>query len=275
MHESDALPDVPPLISSRPRWRWFVHLTLLTLYTVLLGAVAAIRHPADAAPMLPTSIGPLLVALSAELILFGIIFALALSFSRAGRDELFLRWHGGIEPVKRGFIYSIIFRVLLFAIMTGIAIVASALTGGHEDLASRLRPDTEQLVDARALVEHPFYFFVNITFVSFVFAGFREELWRAGMLAGFNALLPGGLDRKAGRWFAIIFTAVAFGFGHLPQGWGGVLLTAALGLGLGMIIVRQQSIWDAVFAHGFFDATTFALLYFVARFQPQIIPSGH
>ena len=33
-----------------------------------------------------------------------------------------------------------------------------------------------------------------------------------------------------------------------------------LGVGLGAIMVYHQSIWPAVFAHGIFDATTFALL---------------
>ena len=224
--------------------------------------------------MLPPTIGPLLIALGAELILFGAIFGIALAFSRAKVDNLFLRWRGGLQPVTSGFVYSILLRVTLLILMAVIAFVGSALTGGHEDWASRLRPETEQLIDVKALGDHPLYFLLNITFVSFGFAGFREELWRAGMLAGFNALLPGGLDQKAGRWFAIIFSAVAFGFGHLAQGWGGVLLTAALGLGLGSIIVWRRSIWPAVFAHGFFDATTFVMLYCLARFRPELLQSG-
>jgi len=177
--------------------------------------------------------------------------------------------------VVRGFVYSIALRASLFVLMAAIAVAAYLATGGKSQLASQLQPDTEHLVNAKALVENPAYFFLNVTFVSFVFAGFREELWRAGMLAGFNALLPGGLSRPGAKWLAIGFTAIVFGLGHLPQGWGGVLLTGALGLGLGMIIVRHRSIWEAALAHGFFDATTFVLLYVVARFQPGWINGAH
>lgn len=37
-------------------------------------------------------------------------------------------------------------------------------------------------------------------------------------------------------------------------------MTAVLGFLLGMIMVLHQSIWPAVIAHGFFDATSMALL---------------
>jgi membrane protease YdiL (CAAX protease family) len=39
-----------------------------------------------------------------------------------------------------------------------------------------------------------------------------------------------------------------------------VLFAGVLGLGLGLIMVFHRSIWPAVLAHGFFDATTMALL---------------
>jgi membrane protease YdiL (CAAX protease family) len=38
------------------------------------------------------------------------------------------------------------------------------------------------------------------------------------------------------------------------------LLAGALGVGLGLIMVLHRSIWPAVIAHGFFDATSMALL---------------
>ena len=70
---------------------------------------------------------------------------------------------------------------------------------------------------------------------------------------------------------AVAIAAVIFGLGHLPQGWGGVAMTGALGLGLGWIIVRHQSAREAIFAHGFFDATTFAALYLVIKYFPDAL----
>ncbi|MDB6109069.1 MAG: Abortive infection protein, partial [Pedosphaera sp.] len=65
--------------------------------------------------------------------------------------------------------------------------------------------------------------------------------------------------------------AVIFGLGHTAQGWSGVAITAFLGLGLGAIMLRHRSIWEAVIAHGFFDAGTFALLYCIAKFHPELL----
>ena len=69
-------------------------------------------------------------------------------------------------------------------------------------------------------------------------------------------------------------TAVVFGLGHVSQGWGGVVLTTILGLGLGLILVWRRSFWEAVLAHGFFDATTFALMFLLARYWPQFLPGA-
>jgi membrane protease YdiL (CAAX protease family) len=38
------------------------------------------------------------------------------------------------------------------------------------------------------------------------------------------------------------------------------LFAGLLGLGLGLIMVFHRSIWPAVLAHGFFDATSMALI---------------
>jgi membrane protease YdiL (CAAX protease family) len=257
------------------RWRWGLHLLLLTAYPVVIGIVAAMRHAEQETPMLPSQIRPLLAAMSVEMLLFSVVLGLALAVSRPGWEALWLEWKGRLQPLVRGFLYSIALRAMLAVFMIVIAGATTVATGGHNKIVEKLQPETEELVDAKALVDHPAYLALNLTLVSFVFAGFREELWRAGMLAGFNGLLRGGLAQPSGRWFAIGFTAVAFGLGHLPQGWGGVLLTGALGFGLGVIIVRQKSIWEAVLAHGFFNATTFLLLYGMAKFRPDLIPAAH
>ena len=270
----------PPLSASEPpvngavgRWRWTLHLLLLTAYPVVLGILGATNR-SDSAPMLPTKIKPLLYALSLDFVVFAAVFVLALFASRARAEALFLKWRGRLQPISRGFVYALGLRFALFIVMFALAAAAYVASGGHGGLAEQLRPETEQVVDAQALVRSPGYLLVNLTLVSFLFAGFREELWRAGMLAGFNALLPGGLSRYVNRWLAVGFSAIAFGLGHMPQGWGGVLMTGALGVGLGLIMLHHQSIWEAVIAHGFFNATTFLMLYGMVKFHPEWIQSA-
>jgi membrane protease YdiL (CAAX protease family) len=275
MVESPPLPPDVPAEKQSARWRWAIHLLVLSLYPLLLGFAAAMRQAGKTNPMLPTRVGPLLAALSVEMLLFCAVFAVALSISRPRWNALWLGWKGRLQPIIRGFLYSLALRASLAVLMLVIAAGAFLATGGRDKLGDKLRPEAEELVDAKALVENPGYLVLNLTLVSFVFAGFREELWRVGMLAAFNALLPGGFAKSSGRWLAIGFSAVVFGLGHLPQGWGGVLLTGVLGAGLAMIILWHRSIWEAVLAHGFFDATTFLLLYAIARFRPDLIPGGH
>jgi membrane protease YdiL (CAAX protease family) len=58
-----------------------------------------------------------------------------------------------------------------------------------------------------------------------------------------------------------------FGSGHTVQGALGVCATTLLGLGLGGIMLWRRSIWEAVIAHGFFDASTFLALYFLTKYH--------
>ncbi|MGH7967362.1 MAG: CPBP family intramembrane glutamic endopeptidase, partial [Limisphaerales bacterium] len=120
--------------------------------------------------------------------------------------------------------------------------------------------DVGALVDVNALRRNPIYFWLTITLVSFVLAGFREELWRSGVLAGLRGVWPGAFASTSGQIAAAALAAVVFGLGHLAQGWLAACGAGLLGLGLGIIMVVHRSIWPAVIAHGAFDATTFGLL---------------
>ena len=135
------------------------------------------------------------------------------------------------------------------------------------------RPKIENLLDLGALRD-PVYLLLTLTLVSFVVAGLREELWRAGMMTAFTALLPARWRNRWGQAAAITFAAVIFGLGHLPQGAAGVVLTGVLGLGLGWIMTFHRSLWVAVLAHGFFDATSFIGIWALERsgLLKQLIP---
>lgn len=265
------LEPLPPAPRATPLG-WAVHLALLTSYPLVLGVVSFFATPNTDQPVIPTELLSFLGMMSFELLAFGFIFGLAWLASRASAEALFLTWNGGWRPVWRGFLYAIGLRLLIALVFLFVGFVATALLGSSDDLMKKLQPETEQLVNAQALAKDPVYLWLNLTFVSFVVAGLREELWRAGMLAGLFALFPRRFGGTAGKVVAVSLVALAFGLGHLVQGWGGVTMTTILGVGLGSIIILHRSIWEAVLAHGFFDATTFTLLYILARFRPDLLP---
>src|SRR4051812_36823598 len=113
----------PPLNRPIARWRWTLHLLLLTAYPVVLGVLGSMNR-SDSAPMLPTRVKPLLYALSLDFVVFAGVFVLALFASRARREVLFLKWRGQFQPISRGFVYALGLRFALFALMFLLAVVA-------------------------------------------------------------------------------------------------------------------------------------------------------
>lgn len=249
---------------SRPdtaRYRWILHAMLLASYPIAVGLAGNRAHGDDPAPMLPTDTAALLVTGSLELLLFGFVFALAWLASRCSSDQLLLRWHGGAAPLWQGLGYSLALRAgVMAALLLGL-LAAWLVTGDPQAFAAAMQPDTGRMVDAAALDRSPVYLLTNLIFTSFIVAGLREELWRAALLAACLVLFPGAAARPGGRALFVIATALLFGLGHLVQGPGGVLLTTLLGIGLGWIMLHHRSIWPAVLAHGFFNATSFLLLW--------------
>ena len=268
----DETAQPPPLLAPRPRWRWAVHLAMLAAYVLGTGiAGVLLRGGGDKGSRtsaMPPDLRSLAIMCGAEVLGFLIIFGLAWIFSRARWYELLLKWRGGARPILWGIAYSVLLRVVI-AMLTAMVFVPIYQMKGERAIED-LRPKTEATVNMQALKD-PMYLLFALTVVSFVMAGFREELWRAGMLAGFAGVAPTIFGTRKGQYIAVMIAAVIFGLGHLPQGWGGVAMTAGLGVGLGWIMVRHQSAWEAILAHGFFDATTFAALYVVIKYFPAAL----
>jgi membrane protease YdiL (CAAX protease family) len=267
-------PGLPPVISepappapSIGRWRWWVHLSILTAYPILMGLAGAFMQPGKG-PLLPSDPLQLAAGVGNELLLFGLVFLLAWSASRASFEDLRLGWTRGLTPVGRGFLYGIGLQVAVM--LLGIIIRAIvAISGGQVEALDKLQPEYERLVDPNELANKPIYLWMNVTLVSFVMGGLREEFWRSGMLAGLGGVAPKVFGTPKGQVWAVCVTAVCFGLGHLAQGWGGVVVTSILGVALGMILLWHRTIWTAVFAHGFFDAASFWLIYLVAKYAPE------
>lgn len=270
-----AIPDGAGLRVSRARW--WIHLLLLATYPLILGVLGYLNTRDSAQPMLPRDTSGLLIVAAFEILVFGVIFGIAWSCSRASPTQLHLPWRGGVLPFLRGFGYAIGLRLLIALILLGLIVVA--LLSGLADLETMKAfmaengPKVEKLVDSESLTRDPLYLTLNLTLISFVVAGFREELWRAGVIAGLVALFPRRFSSIPGRVAAVTIAAVIFGLGHLPQGWMAVGMIGFLGFGLGLILVFHRSIWDAVLAHGFFNAASFAMMYMIAKMASNS-PSG-
>ena len=266
--------DIPPVIGENGgtetemvvRWRWWLHVILLGILPVIVGVMGYLGRHRTIALLPPTAAGLLQVCLL-EMGFFAVVFAVAWLISRANAQQMLLPWRDGVMPLLLGFAGSIALRLLVMVLLMPIAIVWLLLNGKGASQLQQMRPGTEHLLDATALVRSPVYFVLCLTLVSFVVAGLREELWRAGLLAGFKALFPRQFETWRGRVIAVAVVSLLFGSGHTVQGWLGVCATTLLGMGLGAIMLWRRSIWEAVIAHGFFDASTFVALYFLTKYH--------
>lgn len=265
-----VIPDSEPVRNTVPRWRWWIHLLILTAYPISLGVLSATMRT-DHGPLLRANPVELAVGIFSELALFAFIFGLAWLASRANARELRLQWSSGLAAITRGFLYSIALRLGIMLVMVVVLAILYVAAGYSPEDIKKLSPEYENLIDSKALVSSPLYFWLNFTVVSFVLGGFREELWRAGMLAGMAGVAPKVFSSIPGQIAAVCVASISFGLGHLTQGWGGVVQTTFLGVGLGLIIVWHRTIWTAVFAHGFFNATSFLMIYILTKLNPDLL----
>jgi membrane protease YdiL (CAAX protease family) len=259
MEMEEAAPSAQNTVS---RGRWWLHVLILGAYPLVLGFIG-LRQSSENRPIMPGTAGGLIMLALFEMAFFGVLFGMAWFFSRANVDQLYLRWRDGFRPILRGFLYSIGLRLLIIVAVAMVVITLYFIFNFDREQLESARPRVEAVVSPESLQTDPLYFALSLTLISFVVAGFREELWRAGMLAGLQSLFPGRLHGFGGGMGAVTLIAVFFGLGHTPQGWVAVGMTTLLGIGLGAMIVYYRSIWEAVLAHGFFNATSFLMLYWI------------
>lgn len=277
--------EIPPVIGSEPfepppariaRWRTGLMLVLMGAYPVVLGILGArLRTGIPGESALPASVAGLLQVSAENLGIFALLFLVAAALGRPSRQELYVQNSPGLKTWALGLGYSVALRAGLAVLaMVALSIAGAVLTvrGRSLDSLTAARPQVENLLDPGALRD-PVYFVLTLSLVSFIVAGLREELWRAVVCAALLRLLPRWEISVRGRLSVVGLAAIIFGLGHLPQGWGGVVLTGILGLGLGAILLFHRSLWMAVLAHGFFDATSFALIRLVDQlgFLDQVL----
>lgn len=265
---TEELPLAPTPLPQRRPGLW-AHLLLILPLPLVAGLIGTTRHSSHRAALSDHWQG-LLVTCAFEMLVFGAFLALALRLSRTTRDDLMLHLRRPWQAVFVGMGYSVLLRLGLLVIaslVAGILVATHVITPQSlQDFATANRPDVEALVNLSALKNDPAYYWLTLTLVSFGVAGLREELWRAASLSILGRLWPRAFGGTSGPYAAVVLTAIIFGLGHATQGVLAMALTAVLGLMLGAIMVFHRSIWPAVMAHGFFDATTFALLPLASKF---------
>ncbi len=269
---TEPLAQPPRLVS---RARWLGHLVILAALPIAVAIVGLAHRGADR-PALTHGVSGLLLVCVKELLITGVLFGFAWLLSRASRDDLLLRWRLGFWAIPLGLGYSVAMRMIVgvtLGLLAGILVVSRVISAEHlQEFVMQNRPKVEVLMDVPLLQERTLYFWLSITLVSFVVAGLREELWRAGMLAGLRRVWPGVFGTRAGEMAAVVVVALLFGLGHAPQGIIAVVLTAFIGLILGGVMAAHRSVWPAVIAHGAFDAGSIIMLAFL---NPDLLRQFH
>ena len=259
--------------SNVPRWRWWIHFALIGGY-ILPGVLRGLYFVPQR-PVLTGSARGLLVVCGFNLGAFAVVFLLGWLASHATAEELFLPWRQGWWVLPLGIGYSIAFRVIL-AVVGMITILFLVIThlvdvDSLRNVAVQIRPRVDHLVDFSALQTNRIYYWLVLTLVSFVGAGSVRNCGEL-TLAGMRALWPRAFLSPTGEVIAIVVIAIGFGAAHLSMGSLAAAVATLLGLFLELILIVHRSIWPAVIAHGFFDATTFALLPLVASRVPHPHP---
>jgi membrane protease YdiL (CAAX protease family) len=85
-----------------------------------------------------------------------------------------------------------------------------------------------------------------MTVTVMIAGGLREEAQRAFVLTRFRQSLGGSV-------LGLLFFSLAFGAGHVQQGWDAVILTSLLGLIWGVVYLVRGSIVAPVVSHAAFD----------------------
>lgn len=266
--------DPPP--ASRPiaRWRWFVATLLVGAFPVFAAwsSTTRVKNNGGDQATLPSSVEGLLLAGSLQLAIILLFFGAGWLFSRATKSELWLHWRKGIAPIWQGALYSIGLRFLPLLPLIVAAVVLTMLGYKPEVLSqwvSANRPQTEGIGDS-IRTGSALYKALSLTFFSFVVAGFGEELWRVATMRGLIEIAPRTMSPLVRNSIAVVVSALVFGIGHWYQGVVGVGVTALIGIALGAMTLYHKSVWPAIIAHGFFNATSFLMVVLgVDKMAPQ------
>ncbi|WP_271078725.1 CPBP family intramembrane glutamic endopeptidase [Aurantiacibacter sp. MUD61] len=143
------------------------------------------------------------------------------------------------------------------AVGTAVIFLIFGLGGAAVEALGLDSPDASMVLDL--ITESPVIFALWIVGVAWLAAGTGEELLYRGFLMDRLARLSG---LRGKPWLVIVIQAALFGLPHAYQGWGGVLVTGAVGLFLGWLRMQQKgNLWACIIAHAAVDTIAMGLFY--------------
>ena len=100
--------------------------------------------------------------------------------------------------------------------------------------------------------------------VAIVAGGIREELQRAFLLRRFEMHLGGAM-------VGVIVLSVAFGLGHIVQGWDAVMTTGVLGAFWALIYLRRRSALAPIISHSGFNSLEILRVAITGQYQLSVV----
>lgn len=150
-------------------------------------------------------------------------------------------------------------QTLLLALFVGIVFQALSLYV-IEPLLGKLTGDIPDVSVFRPLVGNvpQLFFFLGL---SWTFAAFGEEMiYRGYFMHRFADLF---YRNKTGFIVGVILSNLLFGFGHMYQGFSGMIITGLTGLLFaGLFFATNRNLWVAIIAHGIYDTVGFLMVFF-------------
>jgi membrane protease YdiL (CAAX protease family) len=177
-----------------------------------------------------------LVSAIDTVVLLGLIVALLRVGGERPRD-VFLGSRRGFPEVVLGMATLPLVLGMVALVQIGIYTLAPFLRTVPEN-------PFESMIESPALIG-------AFTLLVVIAGGLREELQRAFLLHRFEQHLGGAT-------VGLVITSLAFGLGHVVQGWDAVVVTGLLGATWGVMFLRRRSVVATVTSHALFNAAQVA-----------------
>jgi uncharacterized protein len=233
-------------LSGRSRWRLQ---QAILCFPVLLSLIqiAAGHHP-----RLPDDLFHFASFLGLELLSWGTVFLAAFYASGITARQLRLEISQPLRAICLGILWFVVIQALSSAVFGVVLkwVNPHTLWEGDEKVFSAF--------NAQSIVLHP-GFSIAIYGTCALIAGFTEELWRAGMLAGLEAAATQSPRKGIAAWGRVFLISILFGLSHLYQDWFGVGHAILAGFLLGLVLIYRNSYWEAAIAHALIDAYIFGI----------------
>lgn len=148
-------------------------------------------------------------------------------------------------------------RTLLIAFITTIAILGWFALGTMALASIGLgTPDVSEIL--AMVTESGFHYILWVVLVALFAAGFGEELLYRGFLMDRLQRLKGV---GSTLWGPVIIQGLIFGVSHGYQSLAGVIITGVVGIGLGWLRMRVDSLMPLILAHMAVDTFSMSMAY--------------